>query len=94
MIILQKIDYEGDDFKSDLKKLEEVHKRIQKEIGGKIEGPFLPQDASILYIFHVDKYEWLNQAGRIWFTQMADSKLPFSPKSYEVASTPEEFFGS
>jgi len=94
MIILSKIDYDGNDLKSDLKKLEQLHSKIQSKLGtGKIEGPFLPQDASLLYIFHVDKYEWLNQAGRIWFEEVGKAGLPFTPKSYEIAVTPEEFFG-
>ncbi len=93
MIILQKIDYEGDDLRNDIKKLDALHSKIQKELGGKIEGPFLPQDASLLYIFHVEKYEWLNRAGRIWFSETTNTRLPFVPKSYEIASTPEEFFG-
>ncbi len=95
MIILQKIDYDGDDLKSDLKKLEKVHATIQEKIGrtGKIDGPYFPQDASLLYIFHVEKYEWLNQTGRLWFGEVRKGGLPFTPKSYEVAVTPEEFFG-
>jgi hypothetical protein len=93
MIILWKADYEGEDIQADLKKLDAVQSRIQKKIGGKIEGPFFPQDASVLYIFHVEEYEWLNRAGRIFFAEMAKSGLGFVPKSYEVAVTPQEFFG-
>ncbi len=93
MIILWKADYEGEDIQSDLKTLEEVNSKITKQLGGKIEGPFFPQDASVLYIFHVDEYEWLNRAGRIWFNEAGRSHLPFVPKSYEVAVTPKEFFG-
>jgi hypothetical protein len=93
MIILWKADYEGDDIQADLKKLDAIQSRIQKKIGGKIEGPFFPQDASVLYIFHVEEYEWLNRAGRIFFAEMAKSGLGFSAKTYEVAVTPQEFFG-
>ena len=93
MIILMKMEYDGSDLQSDLKKLEEIHARIQQKVGGKVDGPYLPQDAMLLYIFHVDKYEWLNEAGRLWYAEIAKAKLPFSPKSYEVAVTPKEFFG-
>jgi hypothetical protein len=94
MIILSKIDYDGTDLKADLEKLDRVHRRIQRKLrSGKIEGPYFPQDASLLYIFHVEKYEWLNQAGRIWFEEAAKEGLAFTPKSYEVAVTPKEFFG-
>jgi hypothetical protein len=53
----------------------------------------LPQDASLLYIIHIDKFESLNQAGRFWIDKISKAKLPFTPKSYEVAVTPKEFFG-
>lgn len=93
MIILWKADYDGEDIQADLKKLNEVQAKIQKEIGGRSEGPYFPQDASVLYIFHVDEYEWLNRAGRMFFAEMTKMRLPFTPKVYEVAVTPQEFFG-
>lgn len=93
MIILWKADYEGEDIQADLKKLDEIQSKIQKKVGGKSEGPYFPQDASVLYIFHVDEYEWLNRAGRMFFAEMAKAKLAFVPKTYEVAVTPQEFFG-
>lgn len=93
MIIIWKADYEGEDIDSDLKKLDEIQLRIQKKIGWKFEGPYFPQDASVLYIFHTEEYETLNRAGRIFFAEAAKAKLAFVPKSYEVAVTPKEFFG-
>jgi len=93
MIIIWKADYDGKDMQVDLKKLDAIHSEIEKNFGGKIDGPYLPQDASILYIFHVNKYEWINQAGRRWLAEVEKNKLPFSPKTYEIAVTPEEFFG-
>jgi hypothetical protein len=93
MIVLEKMDYDGDDLLGDLKKLDEIHSRIQQKIGGKIEGPYFPQDASLLYIFHIDKFESLNQSGRLWINEIAKAKLPFTPKSYEIGVTPKEFFG-
>jgi len=35
------MDYEGADLQSGLKKLEEIHSRIQQRIGGKVDGPYL-----------------------------------------------------
>jgi hypothetical protein len=93
MIILVRIDYEGDDLQSDLKRMSEVNSKIESRIGGKIEGPFFPQQSTLLYIFHVDKYERLNEAGRTFYAEMSKLKLPFVPATYEVAVTPEEFFG-
>ncbi len=93
MIILWKADYDGKDIQADLKKLDAIQAKIQKMIGGRFEGPYFPQDASVLYIFHVDEYEALNRAGRIYFAEAEKANLPFTPKSYEVAVTPQEFFG-
>jgi hypothetical protein len=93
MIILWKADYEGSDMRADLKRLDQLQQKILREIGGAIDGPYLPQDASVLYVFHVDEYGWLNRAGRIFFAEMAKTGMPFVPKAYEIAVTPEEFFG-
>jgi len=93
MIILVRIDYQGDDLRNDLKKLNEISAKIEKATGGKIEGPYLPQQSTILLIFHVDKYERLNEAGRLWYAEMGRLKLPFVADTYEIAVTPEEFFG-
>ncbi len=93
MIILVRIDYDGDNLQEDLKKLDEINSKIQAKIGGKIEGPYFPQVGTLLYILHADKYERLNEAGRIFYAEMARTKLPFEPVTYEVAVTPQEFFG-
>jgi hypothetical protein len=93
MIILVRLDYEGNDLKNDLEKMNQIHTKIEKTIGGKIEGPYFPQSSTLLYIFHVDKYERLNEAGRIFYSEMSKLKLQFAPNTYEVAVTPEEFFG-
>jgi hypothetical protein len=93
MIILVRLDYEGNDLQNDLKKMSEINSRIESRIGGKIEGPFFPQQSTLLFIFHVDKYERLNEAGRTFYAEMSKLKLPFVPDTYEVAVTPEEFFG-
>ena len=89
MIILVRIDYEGDDLQNDLKKMGAINSKIESSIGGKIEGPFFPQQSTLLYIFHVDKYERLNEAGRTFYAEMSKLKLPFVPGTYEVAVTPE-----
>jgi len=93
MLILVRVDYEGDDFQNDLKKMDAIHAKIEKATGGKIEGPYLPQSSTLLYVFHVDKYERLNEAGRVFYSEMAKQKLPFVASTYEVAVTPAEFFG-
>ena len=93
-MIIWKADYDGENLQNDIKKLDEIQRKIQQRLGGRMEGPFFPQDASVLYLFHVDQYEWLNKAGRIWFSEVSNAGLAFSPKSYEVCVTPKEFFGT
>ena len=93
MIILVRLDYEGNNLQNDLKKMSEINSKIESKFAGKIEGPYFPQQSTLLYIFHVDKYERLNEAGRVFYAEMAKLKLPFVPNTYEVAVTPEEFFG-
>jgi hypothetical protein len=93
MIILVRVDYEGDDLQNDLKKMTAIHAKIEKATGGKIDGPYFPQQGTLLYVFHVDKYERLNEAGRVFYSEMGKLKLPFVPNTYEVAVTPQEFFG-
>jgi hypothetical protein len=93
MIILVRIDYEGNNLQNDLKKMNEIHSKIEKAVEGKIEGPYFAQLSTILYVFHVDKYERLNEAGRVFYSEMLRLKLPFVASTYEVAVTPEEFFG-
>ena len=93
MIILVRLDYEGDDIQNDLTRMNEINSKIEKATGGKIEGPYFPQQSSLLYIFHVDKYERLNEAGRIFYAEVSKLKLRFIPNTYEVAVTPKEFFG-
>jgi hypothetical protein len=94
MIILVRLNYEGDDLRNDLTKMNKIHSKIEKATHGKIEGPYFPQQSTLLYIFHVDKYERLNEAGRIFYTEMSKLKLPFVAETYEIAVTPEEFFGN
>jgi hypothetical protein len=93
MIILVRLDYQGQDLQNDLKKIREINSKIESKIAGRIDGPFFPQQSTLLFIFHVDKYERLNEAGRIFYAEMSKLKLPFVPDTYEVAVTPEEFFG-
>ena len=80
MIILWKADYEGTSIQSDIKKLHKVQLQIQEKVGGTMDGPYFPQDASVLYIFHVKEYEWLNKAGRIYFSEASNQNLGFVPK--------------
>lgn len=90
MLVIWKADFEGDP--EDVEKVSQLFERISKEIGGRWEGPYYPQDASLLYLFHVDKYEWLNRSGRIFLKEVEKQGLKVTPISYEIAVTPEEFW--
>ena len=46
MIIMVRLDYEGDDLQNDLEKMIEINSKIESRIGGKIEGPFFPQQST------------------------------------------------
>jgi hypothetical protein len=45
-----------------------------------------------MYIFKISKFEQLNQAGRI-FLKRVDEDINVTPVRYEIAVTPEEFWG-
>lgn len=92
MIIISKMDADVTDRKT-LQKIDKILAQLTKKLGGKIEGPYFPQDAALMYIFHVDRYEWLNEAGRIWVNMVAEAKIDVTPLKYEIAVTPKEFFG-
>ena len=92
MIIIVRMDADVSDVKT-LKKIDKIHSEITKKLGGKIEGPYFPQHESLMYIMHCDRYEYLNEAGRIWMKMVAQEKINVTPITYEVAVTPKEFFG-
>ena len=53
MIILVRLDYEGEDLQKDFRKINEVHLKIEKAVGGKVDGPYFPQSATLpLHIPH------------------------------------------
>lgn len=64
-----------------------------KKFGGSVEGPYYPQSNDLLYIFHVDSYEWLNKAGRVFLKRVQEEGINITPMRYEVAVTPKEFWG-
>ena len=46
-----------------------------------------------MYIFDVKNYDWLNQGGRIFINRVQEEGVNITPVRYEVAVTPEEFWG-
>lgn len=90
MLIIWRADFEGD-----AKQLERVNAKFQeqaKKVGYKVEGPFLPQDASLLYLIH-GTVEQMNQSGREFIPWAEKEGIAITPLKYEIAVTPQEFWG-
>jgi hypothetical protein len=86
-----KADFDGDD--KQLARVTELFTETMKDAGGMIDGPYLPQDASLLYLAWVDRFEDMNRSGRKFLERVAKEKLPLTPLNYEIAVTPKEFWG-
>ncbi|MGQ0536073.1 MAG: hypothetical protein ACT4PT_08375 [Methanobacteriota archaeon] len=90
MIILWKADYDGG--KGELESIDRKMKELSKKHGFQVEGPFLPQDASLLYIFR-GTLEQMSASGREFLPWLESEGIPLNPLRYEIAQTPEEFWG-
>ena len=91
VLVIWKADFDGDD--KQLARVTELFTETMKDAGGKIDGPYLPQDASLLYLAWVDRFEDMNRSGRKFLERVAKEKLPLTPLNYEIAVTPKEFWG-
>jgi len=91
VLVIWKADFEGDD--RQLARVNELLEQTTKEVGGRIDGPYYPQDASLLYLVWTKQFEDMNRSGRKLLSQIAKEKLPLTPLRYEVAVTPKEFWG-
>jgi len=86
MLILWYADFDGTD--EDLEKVNAIFKEITDKIGGNVEGPYYPQNEDLMYIFTVEKFEWLNQGGRVFMSKVQEEGINITPVRYEVAVTP------
>ena len=91
MIILWYSDFHGSD--EELAKVNRIFKEITDEIGGSVDGSYLPQKESLLHIAKVSSYDWLNKCGRIFLKRIKEEGINIKPVKYEVAVSPEEFGG-
>jgi hypothetical protein len=91
MLIIWYADFVGTN--EDLKKVNRIFKEITDNVGGSVKGPYYPQKESLMYIFNIDNYDWLNQSGRIFLKRIEEEEIDITPVRYEVAVTPEEFWG-
>ncbi|MBI2185110.1 MAG: hypothetical protein HYU39_09150 [Thaumarchaeota archaeon] len=91
MIIIWYADFEGTE--KDLKRINKIFSDITKKVGGTVEGPYYPQDADLMYIAKVKNFDWINQSGRIFLKKVEEEGIKITPVRYEVAVTPDEFWG-
>lgn len=90
MIILWKADFEGDD--KQMERVDAKMKELGEEHGFGVNGPYLPQDAALLYIFE-GTIEQMSKSGREFLPWLEKEDIPLTPLRYEVAQTPDEFWG-
>ena len=91
VLVVWKADFDGDD--KQLARVNELLAQTTKEMGGKIDGPYYPQDASLLYLMWPKEFEDMNRSGRKFLAAVQREKLPITPLRYEIAVTPKEFWG-
>ncbi len=91
VLVIWKADFEGND--KQLARVNDLLEQTTKEVGGKIDGPYYPQDASLMFLLWVKQYEDMNRSGRKFLAAVQKENLPITPLRYEVAVTPEEFSG-
>jgi len=91
MLIIWYADFDGSD--EELEKVNKIFKEITDKIGGSVQGPYYPQTETLLYIFNIKNYDWLNQCGRVFLNRVQEEGINITPVRYEVAVTPEEFWG-
>ena len=91
MLIIWYADFDGTN--ETIKKVNKLFKEIMDKIGGSVEGPYLPQSESLMYLFNFKKFEQLNQVGRIFVKKVDEEAINITPVRYAVAVTPEEFWG-
>jgi hypothetical protein len=91
MLVMWKADFDGDD--KQLARVSELLEQTTKEVGGRVDGPYYPQDASLLFLLWTKQFEDMNRSGQKFLAQVAKEKLPLTPLRYEVAVTAKEFWG-
>jgi len=91
VLIIWKAEFAGNE--KQLARVNELLAETTKEVGGKIDGPYFPQDADLLYLFWVKAFEDMNRSGRKFLQAVTKEKLPVMPLEYEIAVTSKEFWG-
>ncbi len=90
MLILWRANFDGTE--DEMETADRKLKDLAKDHGSQIDGPYYPQDASLLYLFH-GTIEQMNETGRSFIPWLDDQGIPMTPLEYEIAVTPDEFWG-
>jgi hypothetical protein len=91
MLILWYADFDGID--TTLEHVNTLLRELMETIGGSVNGPYFPQSEALLYLFNVKKFKQFNQAGRLFLKRVDEEGINIVPVRYEIAVTPEEFWG-
>ncbi|MCA1814679.1 MAG: hypothetical protein LC624_12165 [Halobacteriales archaeon] len=91
MLTIWRADFDGD--RNQLDKFDRKFRELAKKHGAQLDGPFLPQDASLLYLANHAPGK-LNAAGPELLAWVRKEGIPITPLRYEIAQTLEEFWGA
>lgn len=92
MLILWYADFDGTS--ETLESVSTLLEEVTTPFDIPVEGPYFPQHDALLYIFRVKTFEQFNEAGRIFLTQVNEKAINIVPVRYELAVTPDEFWGT
>ena len=91
VLVIWRADFDGNE--KQLARADELIRESAKAVGTKVDGPYYPQDAAVMYLMWTKAFEDMNRSGRVLLDKLAREKLPLVPLRYEVAVTPKEFWG-
>ena len=91
VLVIWKADFDGN--AKQLARADVLIREAANAVGTKVDGPYYPQDASLMYLMWTKAFEDMNRSGRVLLDKVAREKLPLTPLRYEVAVTPKEFWG-
>ncbi len=77
VLVIWKADFDGDE--KQLARVNELMTETARSVGGKVDGPYYPQDASLMYLLWMKEFEDLNRSGRAFLEKVAKDKLPVTP---------------
>lgn len=88
MLTIWRADFDGDN--KQLQKLDRKLKDLSKKHGISVEGPYLGQTTTLVYVMN-GPITKLNAGGPEFLAWAQKEGVPITPVSFEIAQTPEEF---